>query len=227
MNKTTSDILHFVIFLIIACLVWLYYRRKVFPQTERYSTFGPRFWTGSVDACVLWPFGFALSVLLAITLPKLVAAVLIVAQACVGLIYKVFLQGKYGQTYGKMICKVKVVVYGTESPISYRRALLREAIPWLVGFVFVVYEEYALFSGAWSQALIANDRITEYRAFWILSSIPMLWLVAEIITLFSNNKRRALHDYIAGTIVVRTNISDETLPAAGDARLEDTAQSQR
>ncbi len=32
------------------------------------------------------------------------------------------------------------------------------------------------------------------------------WWIAEIITMLTNEKRRAIHDYIAGTVVVRTNI---------------------
>jgi uncharacterized RDD family membrane protein YckC len=29
------------------------------------------------------------------------------------------------------------------------------------------------------------------------------WFVAEILTMLSNEKRRAIHDFIAGTVVVR------------------------
>ena len=39
-----------------------------------------------------------------------------------------------------------------------------------------------------------------------------IWFVLEIITMLLNKKRRALHDLIAGTVVVRTSI-DENHPA--------------
>jgi uncharacterized RDD family membrane protein YckC len=31
----------------------------------------------------------------------------------------------------------------------------------------------------------------------------LLWFLLEIITLFANKKRRALHDFIAGSVVIR------------------------
>jgi uncharacterized RDD family membrane protein YckC len=48
----------------------------------------------------------------------------------------------------------------------------------------------------------------------------MLWFLAEVLTMFTNRKRRALHDFIAGTVVVRTNIDygnaeSEKAPEAG------------
>lgn len=39
--------------------------------------------------------------------------------------------------------------------------------------------------------------------------LPSLWFVAEVLTMLTNEKRRALHDFIAGTVVVRTNIKQE------------------
>jgi hypothetical protein len=37
---------------------------------------------------------------------------------------------------------------------------------------------------------------------------PKLWFVAEVLTMLTNDKRRALHDFVAGTVVVRTNTED-------------------
>ncbi len=44
--------------LLIACLVWRYYRTETYPAAEKYWTCGPRFLAEPVDSCVLWPVGF-------------------------------------------------------------------------------------------------------------------------------------------------------------------------
>jgi uncharacterized RDD family membrane protein YckC len=36
--------------------------------------------------------------------------------------------------------------------------------------------------------------------------IILCWFLAEVITMLTNEKRRALHDFLAGTVVIRTNL---------------------
>jgi uncharacterized RDD family membrane protein YckC len=38
---------------------------------------------------------------------------------------------------------------------------------------------------------------------WIMMSTGMLWFWAEIITMLTNRKRRSVHDFIAGSVVIR------------------------
>jgi uncharacterized RDD family membrane protein YckC len=41
---------------------------------------------------------------------------------------------------------------------------------------------------------------------WVLAAVSrsqLLWFMAEILTMLSNRKRRAIHDFLAGTVVVR------------------------
>src|SRR5947209_20013826 len=110
MNK---DIVHQLtslgVTLLIAWLVRRYYRHRTFARSERYSTFGPRFWTGSIDSCVLWPIGFVTSALLSLDIPRGVAALLIIVESLTWLVYTVVLHARYGQTFGKMVKKVRVV----------------------------------------------------------------------------------------------------------------------
>jgi uncharacterized RDD family membrane protein YckC len=41
---------------------------------------------------------------------------------------------------------------------------------------------------------------------WVIGFAILGWFAAEILTLITNKKRRAVHDFIAGTVVVRTSI---------------------
>lgn len=44
----------------------------------------------------------------------------------------------------------------------------------------------------------------------MLGALPcLIWYFLELVTMLTNRKRRALHDFIAGTVVVRTHLREE------------------
>ncbi len=210
--------------LCVGLLVWRYYRRRKYPLTKRYSTFGPRFWTGSVDACVLSPITFIATALLLLNIPKIaaiatallllnipkIAAALVVVLENLGwLIYTVVMHALHGQTVGKMVTKVRVVDFRTERSISWRQAWLREGIPIFLSLGILGYEVHSILTGRVSPSSLANgEELIGSKAFWLLSALPALWFLAEVVTMLTNEKRRALDDLIAGTVVVRTNIEE-------------------
>src|SRR5882724_2398788 len=173
--------------------------------TSRYSTFGPRFWTGFVDSCVLWPLGFVTSALLSLNVPRGVASLLIIVNSLAWLVYTVVMHARYGQTVGKMATKVRVVDFRTEGKISWSQAWLREGIPMFLSLGFLGYEIFAVWTRRLAPSDIANGLVAD-KAYWLLTALPGLWFIAEVLTMLTNEKRRALHDFIAGTVVVRTNI---------------------
>lgn len=196
--------------------VWRYYRDLNCPMADRYLTFFPRFWVGSVDSCVLWPVGFVTTILLTFNLPKGVVALLLIMESLAWLFYTVVMHARYGQTVGKMVCKVRVVDYRTEGNITYLQACLREGIPAIVTFVFLGYELIGILNGNVSSKALENGQIDIGKTFWILTALPVLWFLAEVLTMLTNSKRRALHDFIAGTVVIRLNVQEEGIqPATG------------
>lgn len=193
--------------LCVALLVWRYYRKTLLSMGHKYDTFGPRFWTGSIDACVLWPASIVLSMLAAIKLPTVLFITLIVAENLMWLAYTVIMHAKYGQTYGKMVCKIRVVDHMTEGAVSFKQALLREGIPGIITLGIVGYDVCLILRGQITQDAVVKGETIAYDPFQILTLLPLLWFIAEVLTMLTNEKRRALHDYIAGTVVVRTNVS--------------------
>jgi uncharacterized RDD family membrane protein YckC len=193
--------------LLISLFVWKHYRRRTFPLADRYSTFRPRLLTGFIDSCVLWPIGFVTSILLCVNVPKGVVALLMVIESLAWLVYTVVMHARYGQTLGKMVTKVGVADFRTEGKISWLQAWLREGIPMVLSLGLLGFDIFAVLTRdltlgdvAYGQALLAN------KTFWFLTALPGLWFLAEVLTMLTNEKRRALHDFIAGTVVVRTNI---------------------
>jgi uncharacterized RDD family membrane protein YckC len=112
--------------------------------------------------------------------------------------YYIALHAKFGQTVGKMATGVKVVDKSEQSAISWRQAVMRyivqmllsvPLVAWIFKFGFPVkggtyYGIAAIVAYAWGIAISA-------------------WFVAEVVTMLCNRKRRAVHDFIAGTVVVR------------------------
>lgn len=192
--------------LVVSLLVWGYYRENSFPVAERYSTFGPRFWSRNVDSCVLWPIMFLTTELLSFNLPRPIAALLVIVESLAWLLYTVVMHARSGQTYGKMVTKVRVVDFKTEGDISWRQAWLREGIPIVLSLGLLGWEVVLILNGSLNPAALADgEELTTRREFWFLTALPGLWFVAEAMTMLTNKKRRALHDFIAGTVVVRTN----------------------
>jgi len=193
--------------LLVAVLVWDYYKKKQFPLEKRYRTFGPRFWTGSVDSCVLLPFTTTISVLLSLEIPGVLVAMLVIIENLAWLVYTVTMHARYGQTIGKMVTKVRVVDFRTEGRISWRQAWIREGIPLFLSVGLVGYQVYGIVSGRSTEgAFESGGAFDNNKGFWLLTAIPGIWFFAEVLTMLTNEKRRALHDFIAGTVVVRTNI---------------------
>jgi uncharacterized RDD family membrane protein YckC len=199
--------------LLIALLVWTYYRRATYTLSERYSTFGPRFWTGTVDSCVLWPLRFFTISLLSLNVPRGLAAGLVVMESLAWLVYTVVMHGRYGQTVGKMVTKVRVVDFRTEGSISWRQAWLREGIPMALSLGLLARQVYLILTGSLSpEAITRHEAATDSNGSWLLTALPGLWFLAEVLTMLTNDKRRALHDVIAGTVVIRTNTQPNIAP---------------
>jgi uncharacterized RDD family membrane protein YckC len=110
-----------------------------------------------------------------------------------------------------MVTKVQVLDFGTERKITWRQAWIREGIPMLLSLGFLGWEVSLILSGSLAPGdLVTGEALAASKGFWILTALPGLWFVAEVLTMLTNEKRRALHDLIAGTVVVRTNTDERS-----------------
>lgn len=128
-----------------------------------------------------------------------------------GLFYGVYLVRRFGGTPGKLIMRLRVRKISGEL-IGYREAFLRYAPEFVLGILMSIAllpslfqltdaEYYALSFVERSQRLI-DLAPGWYRPLQILMQI---WIWSEFLVMLTNEKRRALHDFIAGTVVVRVS----------------------
>jgi uncharacterized RDD family membrane protein YckC len=170
----------------------------------KYDTFWRRFGAGIVDGFVLLPLSI---------IDKLVSnfissySILIswfIFYSFSFYIYSVLMHGKYGATVGKMIAKLKVIDVSEQKGVDYRQALLRDSIPIILNIIMIL-----IILPMW-RIKIGNFPISqeETKIFLIImfiwSSLGILWFFTEILTMLTNKKRRAVHDYIARSVVIRT-----------------------
>lgn len=127
-----------------------------------------------------------------------------------GLLYSVYLVRRYGGTPGKLVMKLRVQMKDG-SPVSFTAALIREAPLLLLGAAINLglglsalsmddgtYLNYGFM--ARSEALMASGPGWLTAVNWIMQG----WTWVGAIVMLLNSRRRAVHDFLAGTVVVKT-----------------------
>ena len=206
-----------VTILVIPPIAWWFYRKYSAYPGQKYRTFWPRFWAGVTDALVLSPLALIAQYILTLDdsfwdTARWLYVVVFVLNYTYQWVYSVYMHGRFGQTVGKMSTRVRVVDFKTEGPITFRQALLRDIVPILTSIPLVIYESYRLIMGlpiSVSVIRVSPDSSVGTTGEQWIVLIVFVWWFAEIVTMLTNDKRRAIHDFIAGTVVIRTNIEAE------------------
>jgi uncharacterized RDD family membrane protein YckC len=163
---------------------------------RRYDTFSPRFCAAIIDGLILLPVGFLLDAAAEASLPLVAYTALLLDQA-VMFAYSIYLHGTYGQTIGKWLMKVKVLSVD-ENRLTMKQAFLRDSIGLSLAVVYLIYAIPPVFSGVSPRSREFGESIPT-----LIWSVGLLTTALEVITMLTNAKRRALHDFIAGSVVVR------------------------
>ena len=121
-----------------------------------------------------------------------------IAYSVVPVAYSVYMHGRFGQTLGKFFMRVKVI--GADGRrISYEQAILRDIVPCLLLPISMWFSLYTVITGT-----LPNTSLHQAIQ---LSLLPLyiLWILLEMVTMLFNEERRAIHDFIARTVVVRAS----------------------
>jgi uncharacterized RDD family membrane protein YckC len=165
----------------------------------RYQTFWRRFWAGTVDGIVFWPFSALSNFIWAhqtLTLQTYLAIWFFI-QLALPIVYSTMMHWRYGQTLGKMACGVMVVDVSEKITLTLWQAIKRDIYPVIVSVAGFMLTLPYIMGFATVQTPIV--RITNT----ILGYSGLFWFGLEILTMVGSQKRRALHDVIAGSVVLR------------------------
>jgi len=170
-------------------------------MNERYRTFWRRLGAGFIDGLIFKPLELVEKLIIADMANQLVVSSWILFHTWSYVIYSVLMLGLRGQTLGKMVCRVRVLDASSEAPITFRHALLRDSVPIVINIIMTVYllKNQTLY---WQ--IVKNQRPESLPLpLVIFAGFGVIWFLLELITMLTNKKRRALHDFIGGTVVCK------------------------
>lgn len=170
-----------------------------------YAAFWQRVSAGLVDFLLLLPLLLCMAPLE--TASPAVALLAYAVTYGAPYVYAVTLHATRGQTVGKRALGIRVVRLDG-SPIGWRGALLRSVIDLgallalltgtALALVRVTFDAYRVHP--WSE----RGALLEAEVPWlaVASQVYAVYVLVELVVIVSNRRRRALHDFVAGTVVV-------------------------
>jgi uncharacterized RDD family membrane protein YckC len=175
-----------------------------YAPPEWYATAWRRFWAGFIDGFVFQPLLWLNDWIWSAFHTPLLLVPWFVFFATSFVAYSVLFHWRWGQTLGKRVTGVRVHSL-TGSPLSLRQAAMRDIFPLMAGIVGVLVSLPQVAHGkspypdaAAGLAGLSTFQIVMFGSMWV-------WWILEVTTMLFNSKRRALHDFIAGTVVMRVS----------------------
>ncbi|HLM02638.1 MAG TPA: RDD family protein [Pyrinomonadaceae bacterium] len=168
---------------------------------EKYRTLAPRLGALILDLILLLPLAIFDELIKSAGFSPTVKFALFFIVALAEMIYYVVLHGLFGQTVGKMLMKVRVQDAATGSEIKFRQALLRD-----LPLILLIVGTFAF-----SYPVSPDEIDPNSPEYWKnpFTALIIVYGIVDLLSALTNDKRRALHDYIAGTVVVRTDLDSD------------------
>ena len=171
-----------------------------------YAGFWPRAGAMVLDLVIVAPIALVVHWLLP---PGSAHPVLVIAPHVVfSCLYSVYVVYRFGGTPGKLIMRLRITSLDG-MPVTFPQALLREAPGLLLGaMVSAGFAIAAWRIGLTVPMLADRETVRQVEAAapaWsrFLVVVEQIWIWSELIVMLTNRRRRALHDFIAGTVVIR------------------------
>jgi uncharacterized RDD family membrane protein YckC len=164
---------------------------------KKYSTFGRRFCAGILDGLIFWPIGWLCDFAYTHSTSAFFHVPIFIINSVACLVYTIWMHGRFGQTLGKMACRV-IVLDVSEQPLSMKQAVLRDILDVVLTPIYLAINIPRIVHGV---DIYSPANITTFDTIMFYSTFG--WFFIEVVTMLTNRKRRALHDFIAGSVVVR------------------------
>lgn len=177
------------------------------PGTTKYHTFWPRFWALVVDALIVLPF---ISLGEYLMRPERGQSSVVSGLAIASFLpicYRTFMHARFGQTVGKMVTRVKILDASESRVPSFWQCLVRDTPEYVVS-TLTAYHAVELFRLGTYQP-DQPDRSTFAQT---VDLCYITWWFAEAMVLSANYRRRSLHDWLAGTVVIKCAPKPRALP---------------
>lgn len=179
---------------------------------DLYAGFGPRIASLLLDIVFFLPVGILTTWLNGFS--KDAFYYTMVPNLLFGLWYYIYLPKKYGGTPGKLLVGIKIVKIDGR-PIGWDEAVLRHVVLLVLQiFSFVITiialdladeDIYLRLSWLERSAYLTALMPGYFRAYTLVSNV---WVWSELIVLLTNPRKRAFHDYMAGTVIIKKRFEE-------------------
>jgi uncharacterized RDD family membrane protein YckC len=184
-----------------------------------YAGFWKRFPSMLIDSLVVLPVGIL--VIWLNSQSKILAMIILLPHSMMIHAYHVYFHARWGATIGKMALSIRVVKKSGES-IAWREAILRSFVDIFLSIMMVAATFIALIKIPEAEYSSSNwmNRYHLQLAFsptwirWVIFA-SYIWFWSEVVVLLFNKKKRAFHDFIAGTIVLKNDRIEEIKRISG------------
>ena len=129
--------------------------------------------------------------------------------------YEVYLVKKYGGTPGKLIMGIKIIQKDGDD-VDWHASFMRYLVSFCLNLsgIFIMMWTLGLIDDATYVGmgfLKRTQLLSEFNPFMskIQTFTILAWTLAGIIAILSNKRKRAVHDYIAGTVVIKSIYLDK------------------
>lgn len=178
------------------------------PELFEYGGFWRRVGALVLDTLILSPLGILVFVMLNYT-PR-AYLYLALPSIAISLFYYVWLVQRFGATPGKLITKMRITMTDG-SPVTAKAAFLRY-LPFLalqmLGLLISIQatsQVDGFESMSYLEKMQAMGSHAPKRLNLLNTGLTWIWWIGTAITLAANARKRAAHDFLAGTMVLRTD----------------------
>jgi len=178
------------------------------PENFEYGGFWRRVGAAILDGLIMIPMGMLLFFLMYQTSRAYLYWAL--PSVLVSLFYYVYLVQRFGGTPGKRIIGMRITMTDG-SPVTTKAAVMRYAplfVLQLLSLLSAILAAREPVEGYESLGFLEKMQALQQGApGWnvAITALTYIWWLGTIITLLANSRKRAAHDFIAGTVVLRTD----------------------
>jgi len=162
---------------------------------------------GIADAIILIPFGILFVWLEGID--RNVAMVVTIPSVSLFALYNVFFNARFGGTPGKLFFDIRIT-RPDGTPIDWSHAWWRSSVDLIFAALFLCVNIWALSQidpSVYSELNWKNrpEVLASFFPPWwgLVFILQTIWIWGELIVLLLNTRKRAIHDFIAGTVVIK------------------------
>lgn len=177
-------------------------------NSPQYAGFWHRLHAHIIDLLILLPYIY-LTIVVSRNY-RLYELYLFIPSMFITLLFEIYCVAKYGGSPGKLIAKIKIVK-SDFSEVTYKDAFLRSSVAIilnLINKIMIIFfllsisdaEYFSIIASEGGFKALAAKQTSLYK---IVDGLYQIWIWGELIVLLTNKKRRALHDLIAGTVVIK------------------------